>query len=109
VVAEIPISDHEILRSLSMTGSMVQTGQDLGLSPAAVSRCIAALEEKLQKQLFHRPVMRLELTAAGRLFYYQLKTDLPHLGIRAHGLIQCSAANDNGSRGSSGVPPAANK
>lgn len=48
--------------------SFVTAGRQLGLSPSAVSKSIARLEEKLGVRLFHRSTRSMTLTAEGALF-----------------------------------------
>lgn len=48
--------------------SFVTAGRQLALSPSAVSKSIARLEEKLGVRLFHRSTRSMTLTAEGALF-----------------------------------------
>jgi len=50
------------------TRSFVTAGRQLALSPSAVSKSIARLEERLGVRLFHRSTRSITLTAEGALF-----------------------------------------
>lgn len=50
------------------TRSFVTAGRQLALSPSAVSKSIARLEDKLGVRLFHRSTRSITLTAEGALF-----------------------------------------
>ncbi|MGI9423297.1 MAG: LysR substrate-binding domain-containing protein [Hyphomicrobiaceae bacterium] len=48
--------------------SFTAAGDELVVSPAAISRLVKLLEERLDVPLFHRTANRLQLTAAGRSY-----------------------------------------
>jgi len=50
-------------------GSFRAAAKRLGISPPAVSKRIAALEQRLETQLLRRTTRRLALTEAGQLYY----------------------------------------
>lgn len=60
-------------------GSMSAAGKHAGLSPASVSRAIAALEAHLGVQLFNRTSRKMVLTDAGEAYYERLKPLLEEL------------------------------
>ncbi len=90
-----PIRDLEIFWRVVATGSMAEAGRQLGVSPAVVSDRIAALEEQQGARLFHRPVLRLELTARGRAFLTCTAAVLPRVEPAPTSLPACIAANGN--------------
>jgi len=57
----------EIYLSVCDTRNMVQSGERLGITQAAVSQAVSRLEESLATQLFDRSVRPIRLTAAGGL------------------------------------------
>lgn len=60
-------------------GSFVAAAEPLQLSKAAVSRHVAALEERLGVRLLQRTTRRLSLTEEGRLFYARARDILESL------------------------------
>jgi DNA-binding transcriptional LysR family regulator len=60
-------------------GSMSAAGKHVGLSPASISRAIAALEHHLGVQLFNRTSRKIVLTQAGETYYERLKPLLEEL------------------------------
>jgi len=61
------------------TGSFVNAGRELGVSAAAVSQQVKALEAVLGKQLFLRQGNRITLTDAGRTLYPSVENALTEL------------------------------
>lgn len=61
------------------SGGFSAAARRLGLTPAAVSRNVAALEADLGARLFHRTTRKLALTEAGERFYQAVRTDLASL------------------------------
>lgn len=51
------------------TGSLTKAAEDLGISQSAVSRQIAALEERMALPLFHRHARGLTLTEEGQILF----------------------------------------
>ncbi|MBB3656470.1 DNA-binding transcriptional LysR family regulator [Rhizobium sp. BK650] len=60
-------------------GSFSGAARRLGLTPAAVSRNVAALETNLKLRLFHRSTRRLTLTEAGERFLIAMRDHLEGL------------------------------
>lgn len=79
------------------SGSFTAAGAALNLSPAAVSKNIAKLEDFLQVRLFNRTTRRLSLTEEGRLFVAKTRMGLGLLddaarqatqGLQPQGLVR---------------------
>lgn len=62
------VKGMEAFVAVAGSGSFVAAAERLDLSPAALSRLIAALEERLGVRLINRTTRRLSLTEAGTLF-----------------------------------------
>lgn len=60
-------------------GSMSAAGKEMDLSPASVSRAIAALEAHLGVQLLNRTSRKIVLTDAGEAYYLRIKPLLDEL------------------------------
>lgn len=65
--------DYRLFALVVETGSISGAGQRLGLSPAAASKRLAALEERLGVRLVHRTTRRLATTEAGQAFYEEVR------------------------------------
>lgn len=61
--------EYELYARVIETGSLAAAGRSLALSPAMVSKRIAALEERLGARLLHRTTRKLATTEAGQRFY----------------------------------------
>ncbi len=57
-------------------GSFTAAARTLGLTPAAVSRSVGRLEERLGNKLFRRTTRSMQLTDDGRLYYEQCRAAL---------------------------------
>jgi len=64
-----PLNALRAFEAAARTGSYVAAGEELGVSPAAVSQQVRNLEEFLGKQLFMRFNNRVLLTDAGRVVF----------------------------------------
>ena len=60
-------------------GSFSAAARRLGLTPAGVSRNVAALESNLQLRLFHRSTRSLKLTETGERFLISIRDHLENL------------------------------
>lgn len=60
-------------------GSFVAAGSDLGLSPSAVGKSVARLEQKVAVRLFQRSTRSLRLTDEGRAFHERCRKILDDL------------------------------
>lgn len=63
------LSDYDLFARIVAAGSLSAAARRLSLSPAQVSKRLAALEQRLGVQLLHRTTRRLTLTAAGERFH----------------------------------------
>ena len=62
-------ADYSLFARIVEAGSLSAAGRDMHLSPAAVSKRLTRLEERLGARLFQRTTRRLNLTGAGQQFY----------------------------------------
>lgn len=60
-------------------GSFAAAGRALGLSPSAVGKAVARLEQDLHVRLFQRSTRRMQLTEEGRLYFERCKRILDDL------------------------------
>ena len=56
-------------------GSLAATARELGLTPPAVSRRLALLEERLGVRLLHRTTRRLSMTSEGEVYFAHAQRD----------------------------------
>jgi DNA-binding transcriptional LysR family regulator len=68
--------DYRLFALVIETGSISAAGRRLGLSPAAASKRLAALEARLGARLVHRTTRRLATTVAGQAFYEEVRAIL---------------------------------
>lgn len=59
------IEDLRLFLAVAREGSFIGAARSLGMTPPSVTRGIAALEDRLQVQLFVRTTRRVSLTSAG--------------------------------------------
>ncbi len=64
-----PIQDMEIFARIVTAGTMTAASQELGVSPAVVSKRIRRLEEQLSTRLFQRTTRQITLTESGQEYY----------------------------------------
>jgi len=62
------LSGVTLFVQLARAGSFVATARQAGISPSAVSKSLARLEQRLGVRLFQRSTRQLSLTAEGKLF-----------------------------------------
>jgi LysR family transcriptional activator of dmlA len=63
------LEDLRVFRTAARLGSFVATANELGVSPAFVSKRIAILEARLNVKLFHRTSRRVAITDEGETVY----------------------------------------
>jgi DNA-binding transcriptional LysR family regulator len=67
------IGSIQIFCKAAELGSFTAAAEALGLTPAAVSRSVARLEERLRVQLFARSTRQVKLTDDGRQYFEQCR------------------------------------
>ena len=72
-------TEIELFAQVAELGSLSRAAEALGLSNAAASRHLAALEERLSARLVQRNARRLHLTDVGDAFYRRCKPLLAEL------------------------------
>jgi DNA-binding transcriptional LysR family regulator len=89
------------------SGSFTKAAQVLDLTPAAVSKNVAALEAVLQLRLFNRTTRQLSLTEEGKAFIAQTREGLQALeaasvsatqGLKPQGLVRINSSVGFGRR-----------
>lgn len=78
-----PLNALRAFEVAARTGSFVQAGEELGVTAAAVSLQVKALESHLGKRLFQRQGNRIVLTDAGREVYPRLGQALSDIAALA--------------------------
>ena len=77
------LSGVTVLAAVVETGNFARAGEALGLTPSAISRAVARLEEKLGVRLFDRTPRVVTLTDEGRRFHAEIAPLLAGLGEAA--------------------------
>lgn len=70
------LEDLDVFARVAAAGNMSAAGRELGLAPAAISKRVRRLEERLGVRLFQRTTRQLTLTEAGQGFYERVVTIL---------------------------------
>ncbi|MDI3338418.1 LysR substrate-binding domain-containing protein [Defluviimonas aestuarii] len=83
-----PLNAMRAFEVAARTGSFVQAGVELGVTSAAVSQQVRALEQHLGKHLFLRQGNRITLTDAGRAIYPRIEQALTDLASVADELAE---------------------
>jgi hypothetical protein len=65
-IMNVTLRQLEVFRSVALTRNFSRSGQLIGLTQPAVSRCITELEAQLGLKLLNRTTREVELTEAGR-------------------------------------------
>ena len=75
----VTLRQLEVFRSVALTRNFSRSGQLIGLTQPAVSRCITELEGQLGLKLLNRTTREVELTEAGRKLAARLERVLEEL------------------------------
>lgn len=75
------LHELEVLIAVADAGSFAKAGNRLRLSPPAVTRAIAALEDRLGTRVFHRTTRSLTVTDVGQRFLESARRILADLDI----------------------------
>ncbi|MCW8206290.1 LysR family transcriptional regulator [Verminephrobacter aporrectodeae subsp. tuberculatae] len=78
-LATVQIGSIQIFCKAAEFGSFTAAAASLGLTPAAVSRSVARIEERLRVQLFARSTRQVRLTDNGRLYFEQCREAIEQL------------------------------
>jgi LysR family glycine cleavage system transcriptional activator len=70
---DVPLNALRAFEVAARAGSFAQAGVELGVTAAAVSQQVKALEERLGRQLFVRQGNRITLTDAGRGLFFRVE------------------------------------
>ncbi len=70
---DVPMNALRAFEVAARAGSFVQAGVELGVTAAAVSQQVKALEGRLARQLFVRQGNRITLTDAGRALFFRVE------------------------------------
>ena len=73
------LSGVALFVQLARAGSFVAAARQAGISPSAVSKSLARLEQRLGARLFQRSTRQLRLTAEGQLFLARSVAILAHM------------------------------
>lgn len=76
---DVQLGSIELFCLAAETGSFTAAANLAGVTPAAVSRSMARLEERLGVRLFVRTTRQMRLTDSGRLYYQQCRQALTQL------------------------------
>ncbi|MCJ2373076.1 LysR family transcriptional regulator [Pseudomonas sp. RGM 3321] len=89
------ISDIEVFAAIASSRSLSEAARRLGLSPMAISRRLAALENDLGVRLVHRTTRSASLTPEGEVFLPHAKTML-HASETARATLKADAGTASG-------------
>lgn len=77
---DVMLGSIELFCLAAETGSFTAAATQAGLTPAAVSRAIGRLEDRLQVRLFVRSTRKIRLTDGGRAYFTHCKQALTQIG-----------------------------
>lgn len=90
--SEVQIGSLELFCLAAESGSFTAAASAAGVTPAAVSRSVARLEERLGVRLFVRTTRQIRLTEGGRRYYEQCREALSQLTEAERELTGAQAA-----------------
>ncbi|MFP3244818.1 MAG: LysR family transcriptional regulator, partial [Paraburkholderia sp.] len=76
---DLLLGSIELFCLAAETGSFTAAANSAGVTPAAVSRSVARLEERLSVRLFVRTTRQIRLTDSGRRYFEQCRDALTQL------------------------------
>lgn len=97
-------TELELFVEIAERGSMRQAAEALGMSNAAASRHLAALEQRLNARLVERNTRRLFLTDAGQGYYQRCKAALADLSEAADAVTSSTLRPSGTLRVSASLP-----
>ncbi len=77
---DLALGSLELFCLAAEHGGFAAAARQAGVSPAAVSRCVGRLEQRLGVRLFARTTRRIRLTEQGRAYHAQCRQALDQLG-----------------------------
>jgi LysR family transcriptional regulator, transcriptional activator for dmlA len=83
-------TELEIFVLVAESGGFASAARQLRLTPSAISRRIAILEDRVGVQLLSRTTRKVELTAAGEAYFLKIKPLLAAIGAATRNLEQFS-------------------
>lgn len=83
-------SELEVFVLVAESGGFAGAARRLRLTPSAISRRVALLEDRLGVQLLSRTTRKVELTAAGEAYFQRIKPLLSAIAVAADDLGQFS-------------------
>ena len=83
-------SELEVFILVAESGGFAGAARRLRLTPSAISRRVALLEDRLGVQLLSRTTRKVELTAAGEAYFQRIKPLLSAIAVAADDLEQFS-------------------
>ena len=86
----IRLSELEVVVAAIETGNFSAAGRRLDLTPSAVSKLVARLEDRLNARLFHRGARNLTPTEAGRVLYEEAQEIFDALRSAENAVKICS-------------------
>jgi DNA-binding transcriptional LysR family regulator len=86
------LSGLEVFVQTAVTGSFVGAGRVLGLTPSAVSKSVARLEERVGVRLFQRSTRSVKLTSEGQVFLERCRRIIGEIDLAENELSAMAGA-----------------